>query len=126
VPEKASAVVLSPEPQPLAFDINEALARVDGDKELLCEMAELFLEEYPRFLSQIREAVANQDPQTLAYAAHTLKGSAGNFAAASTFEAALALERMGRQGDVSHAPAALAQLETALAKLTPALSGLKP
>jgi HPt (histidine-containing phosphotransfer) domain-containing protein len=77
-------------------------------------MAPLFLEEYPRFLAQIQEAIDKKDPSSLSYAAHTLKGSVGNFAASDAFEAAFALERFGRQGDLARASAALVDLEAAL------------
>ncbi len=107
-----------------AFSMQEALARVDGDKELLGEMAALFLEEYPRFLAQIQDAISKKDPSSLSYAAHTLKGSVGNFAAGEVFEAAFTLERLGRQGDLTQAAEAYELLETALAQLTPALSKL--
>jgi HPt (histidine-containing phosphotransfer) domain-containing protein len=107
------------------LDLGEALARVDGDKVFLNEMVEIFLTEYPRFLSQIQTAVTNKDCEVLMYAAHTLKGSVGNFVATDTFEAARILEQMGRQRDLSEAPAALARLEAALNRLTAALANLK-
>jgi CheY-like chemotaxis protein/HPt (histidine-containing phosphotransfer) domain-containing protein len=107
-----------------AFNMQEALARVDGDRELLGEMAALFLEEYPRFLAQIQEAVSKKDSSALSYAAHTLKGSVGNFAANAAFDAAFTLERIGRQGDLTQAPTALVQLEDTLTQLMPALTKL--
>jgi HPt (histidine-containing phosphotransfer) domain-containing protein len=106
------------------FDLSEALARVDGDHELLAEMAELFLEESPRFTSEIRTALEKNDTQTLTYAAHTLKGSVGNFAAPEAAEAARQLEQMGRKGELAGAGVILAQLEAALGRLQPALEGL--
>lgn len=105
-----------------ALDLKEALERVDGDKELLGEMAALFLEEYPRFLAQIRDAISQRDASALSYAAHTLKGSVGNFVANASFEAAFALERIGRHADLSQAPEALVELEGALDQLIPELS----
>lgn len=110
--------------QPQPFDLTEALARVDGDHELLTEMAELFLEESPRFVKDIRTAVERGDTQTLTYAAHTLKGSVGNFAATEAAEAARQLEQMGRKGDLAGADRELARLEAALARLAPALTEL--
>ncbi len=106
------------------FDMQQALARVDGDRELLGELAALFLEEYPRFLAQIQEAINKNDSSALSYAAHTLKGSVGNFAATDAFEAAFTLERIGRQGNLTQAAPALTHLETALAQLTPVLTKL--
>jgi CheY-like chemotaxis protein len=103
------------------FDPEVILRRVDGDRELMREVATLFLEETPRLLSEIRQAVARNDTKTLERSAHTLKGSVGNFGAKGVFEAALALEQMGRQADCTRAQEILAQLERHVAALVPAL-----
>jgi len=107
-----------------AFNLDEALARVDGDWQLLGELATLFLEECPHMLAEIREALAAQDPKALQHSAHTLKGSVGNFGAVTVFHAALTLEKMGRQQDLSTASDALVQLEAELARLQPELATL--
>lgn len=93
--------------------------------ELLAELADLFLQDYEQYLSQIHTALATADNKLLAMAAHTLKGSAGNFAATPTCEAAAALEDAGRSGDLSQATEVVGQLETALQQLAPALQQLR-
>lgn len=107
------------------LDLNAALSRVDGDRELLVEMADLFLDEYPRLLSTLRDAVAHGNAPTAAYAAHTLKGSVANFAAMPAFTAAQRIERIARQGDLAQAHAAFADLEAQLTRLKPVLTNLK-
>ena len=107
------------------FNVTEALERVEGDMDLLGEMIDLFLEECPRMLAAIERAVAANDAQALYHAAHTLKGSVGNFAAAGTFAASLALEKMGRQQELTQAAPALATLKDELARLNPVLAGWK-
>jgi PAS domain S-box-containing protein len=107
------------------LDLDAALSRVDGDRELLVEMADLFLDEYPRLLSTLRDAVAHGNAPTAAYAAHTLKGSVANFAAMPTFTAAQKIERIARQGDLAQAHAAFADLEAQLTRLKPVLTSLK-
>jgi PAS domain S-box-containing protein len=107
------------------LDLDTALGRVDGDRELLVEMAELFLDEYPRLLSTLRDAVALGNAPTAAYAAHTLKGSVANFAAMPAFTAAQKIERIARQGDLAQVHAAFADLEAQLNRLKPILTNLK-
>ena len=46
------------------IDVSEALERMDGDKELLGELVELFLEESPSMLAAIKGAVAQQDTKS--------------------------------------------------------------
>jgi HPt (histidine-containing phosphotransfer) domain-containing protein len=59
------------------------------------------------------------DATGLQTAAHTLKGSAGYLAAAFVVEAAVELERIGREGRLADAPSAVSQLERAVAQLMP-------
>jgi CheY-like chemotaxis protein/HPt (histidine-containing phosphotransfer) domain-containing protein len=108
-----------------AFDLSEALDRVDGDKVLLSEMAELFLESYPGYLSRIKEAVIQADLTALTQAAHALKGSVGNFTTREPFEVARTLEQLGRQGNIDMASQVVVELEHVLAQLTPALENLR-
>src|SRR5262249_1948141 len=56
-----------------------ALSRVGGDAELLKEIAMLFLEEYPRVLDELRNAIARGDARSVERTAHGLKGSVSNF-----------------------------------------------
>jgi HPt (histidine-containing phosphotransfer) domain-containing protein len=110
---------------PQTFNLNEALARVEGDRELLCEMAGVFLDEYPMLLVTMQDALSHGNAQTLTFAVHTLKGSVANFAATNAFEAALRLEKIARQGNLPQAKAALAELEAELIRLVPVLTSLK-
>jgi HPt (histidine-containing phosphotransfer) domain-containing protein len=114
-----------PTPIVSAFDLSEALDRVDGDKVLLSEMAELFLESYPGYLSRIKEAVIQADLTALTQAAHALKGSVGNFTTREPFEVARTLEQLGRQGNIDMASQVVVELEHVLAQLTPALENLR-
>ena len=101
-----------------------ALARVEGDADLLGEMAGLFLDSYPELLCEIREAVAQGDRQALERAAHSLRGSVSNFAARAAVEASLKLEMMARHGDLTESEQALDALEEEIERLTPTLQGL--
>jgi HPt (histidine-containing phosphotransfer) domain-containing protein len=93
------------------------LDRVGGDSELLQEMAQLFLEEYPSQLQAVRDAVAAGDPKAVERSAHSLKGSVGNFGAAEAHHAAFQLEMLGRQAHLDSAKSALLHLERALQSL---------
>ena len=85
-----------PEPPPAAFDMATALERVDGDLELMTELAGLFLGECPQRMEDIRRAIGERDGPGLERAAHYFKGSVGNFGARRASEAAERLERAGR------------------------------
>ncbi len=112
--------------QPVADVINmdEILDRAGGDMELVVDVAGLFLDDYPRLLSDIKDSILNSDNEKLRTAAHTLKGSAANLAARPVSEAALKLEMMGRDGDMSRAAEAYMMLEEEVDRLRPVLAKL--
>jgi HPt (histidine-containing phosphotransfer) domain-containing protein len=107
-----------------SLDYAAALDRVGGDAGLLREIARLFLGQAPELLEQIRAAAAGQDAERLYRAAHTLKGSIGNFAADSAFAAAREVEMIGRRGELASAGDALAALESELGRLGADLNAL--
>jgi HPt (histidine-containing phosphotransfer) domain-containing protein len=79
-----------------AFDKDELLERVDGEKEFLAELIEIFINNIPEQLSEIQKAVDNRNSEELEKSAHKLKGAISNFGEKAAFEAALQLEMMGR------------------------------
>lgn len=83
-----------------ALDKELALSRVGGDLELLQEIALLFLSDSERMAREIENSVQARDAKALDRSAHTLKGCVSNFGAQRLYELSLALERMGRAGDL--------------------------
>jgi PAS domain S-box-containing protein len=113
------------EPPPKdVFDISQALEVVNRDRELLKEIATLFLENLPDTIAQIRGAIAKSNANALERAAHSLKGSVGNFGAKRAFEAAYRLEFMGKEGRLAGAEGVLSELETELKELEAAMKGV--
>jgi HPt (histidine-containing phosphotransfer) domain-containing protein len=109
-------------PRQLAnLDRAVALERVGGDTALLREIVGLFLEEYPRLLAEIRSSLDSGDPVRLERAAHSLKGSVGNFGARAAFDAALRLELLGRAHDLGPGEDAWQSLQREMERLRPAL-----
>ncbi|MDR3620676.1 MAG: PAS domain S-box protein [Paludisphaera borealis] len=124
VPPNAGGPAAEPTAQPVAFDMSAALERLDGDAELMSELAGLFLEECPKRMAEIREAIIRRDAVRLQHAAHTLKGSVGNFGAGEAFEATVRLELIGSEQNWDHAERAWAALDEAVGRLNSALAGL--
>lgn len=106
------------------FDRAVALSRVGGDVELLKEIAILFLDDYPKSLNELREAVESGDARRIERSAHGLKGSVSNFGARPAVEAAMQLETMGRAQKLAEVEQVLHALELALAALRPELESL--
>jgi two-component system sensor histidine kinase/response regulator len=103
------------------LDRAAALAHVEGDTDLLGELVALFLEDCPRLVGAVREALARNDAKALERAAHALKGTLSNFAAVAATAAALRLEQMGHGDNLAQAGEACAALEAEIERLKPLL-----
>ena len=104
-----------------AFNGDEALAMMDGDRELLNEVVSAFLAECPAQLAAVQEAVRGRNPLALVRTAHHLKGSLSAFGRCPAMETAAEVETMARNGRISEAPAVMPRLEEAIARLAEAL-----
>jgi two-component system, sensor histidine kinase and response regulator len=93
-----------------ALDWAAALEAMDGDPDLLRMVVEAALEECPRQLQALRQAIADGHAPLVRRLAHTLKGSLRMFGLPQVTEHARQLESLGEQGDLTLAPAALALL----------------
>ena len=107
------------------FDREQAMARMAGDEGIMAELAGMFLTQYRESLAGIRQAIADGESKQLERLAHGLKGVLSIFAASRGAEAALALEEMGRRGDLSEAESAFAELERQVLCLLPLIAELK-
>ncbi len=119
-PERA---VGSPPPEP-AFDMEEMMARVEGDRSLLMALAEIFRGEIPAALAEIRRCATALDSGGLERAAHGFKGACGNFGAGGASRAANVLELMGHRGSFVEVEARVADLERETQSLHEALLGM--
>ena len=104
------------------FDLAAFIERTDNDIELARELVEIFFEDCPKTLVEIRDAIEQGDSESLERAAHSMKGVLGYFSHSRSVEAALRLQTMGLDRDLSGARTALAELETSLACLKPSLT----
>jgi two-component system, sensor histidine kinase and response regulator len=108
----------------VGIDRQVALSRVGGDAELLKEIAQLFIEDYPKAMASIQHAADRGDAKALERTAHGLKGSVANFGAAAAVDAAKELESMGRAHRLAEVQQVIHTLELALAALRPELESL--
>ena len=88
-----------------------ATLRFQDDEAMLRELAEVFLEDHPARLAEIRAALAEGDASRLTRAAHTLKGSVGVLCEDGPFVSARELEMAARAGDLRGAAQIAATLE---------------
>jgi CheY-like chemotaxis protein len=116
---------IAPPPAPAAVNRDVLLTRLAGDEELLLQVIELFLADCPSRLTAIETAVGERNAEQIRFAAHALKGSAGNLSADRLFEAARALERVGAESRLDEAPAGLRTVLEEAAAVTTQLRELQ-
>lgn len=121
----ATVVLPRAESEPgFVVDAAALLDRFGNDVEFAREIVELFLQDCPRRVAALREALARRDSAALQFVAHSFKGSVSNFAAPDALAAALRLEVIGATSDLAHAAEACAALEREIGRLTSALIAL--
>src|SRR5712672_1998526 len=106
-------------PAVATVNLPELLARVDNDRELLCDLISIFKEEFPGHLKSIKDAVARRDSAEIVSVSHTLKGMLSNLAVSKAAGAAARLEQLGRTGETVSLPDALAAFEREVHGLLP-------
>jgi two-component system sensor histidine kinase/response regulator len=101
-----------------AFDEDEMLARVSGDRQLLAELVDLFLQEWPKTILKLRRAFDDSDANLMERAAHNLRGALGAFGAEAASATAQSIETLARGGRVTGADVLFERLEQELRTLS--------
>lgn len=107
---------------PATFDQAALLDRVDNDVEFLAETIEMLASDGRALLADVRQSVASGDAAGIGRAAHALKGMISNFCAPAAHASAMAVEKIGKGGDLAAAGAAVDALDEQLAGLIAALT----
>jgi HPt (histidine-containing phosphotransfer) domain-containing protein len=106
------------------MDLDVALSYVGGDIQFLAELAELFLQDYPRLMDEMRHSILLGNHSDLERAAHTLKGRLAFFGLNTMRDKAFGLEMMGRERNSTNTIDALAEIESAMESILPELTSL--
>ncbi|MBD0336412.1 MAG: response regulator, partial [Cyanobacteria bacterium Co-bin13] len=94
---------------------------VNGDTHFLAEYLNLNLNQMPQLMQALQTAIAQQQPEALSLAAHTLKGMGMTFGASQLTSLCLSIEGAARAGTADIDPTQVEQLEVELAKLVAAI-----
>lgn len=106
------------------LDIDIAMENVDGDRELLNDLLESVLDETPRMMKDIHEAVEKSDYQAVQGTAHILKSAVAIFGASEATTAAENLELAGREQNANAVQSSYAIVATQMRHLVKALQEL--
>lgn len=102
-----------------SIDWDMALANVGGDAALLHELTAIYLDESPRWLQTIIEAISHSNTNLLRLTAHKLKGSLETLGAVDAAATARELELIARDESSTTIDVALAALKVKMEQLAP-------
>lgn len=98
-------------------DFSATLCWVDGDRALLAELIEIFLEDCPRRLHELEQAVTEGNTILVKQTAHSLKGMVACFGAKLAQGLAAEMEGLGKAGDLAKALGLLSTLQLEFARV---------
>ncbi|MDB6115075.1 MAG: Hpt domain protein [Lacunisphaera sp.] len=106
---------------PAAIDNLRALSP-DPDGSFLRELIEIFLQDTPERFTELDATLAKGDTAAAMRAAHTIKGSSGNFGASRLAKLAQEVEAHAKAGNLPAATAAVPAFKAEYAKVAAALT----
>ena len=115
----SNAAILNPDAIRALRDLSPA-----GDSKFLRELISIYLEDTPKQLIKLEKAIASQDAGQVVHAAHTIKGSSGNFGATAFARLAQEMEAHGKSNNLAAAASALPELKHGFAQVASALKQL--
>jgi PAS domain S-box-containing protein len=124
---KSAAVPSSPaapEAERQSLDAQELLERVDGDREFLTELLELFRQEGPKQFGKIKAALERDDMNDVMRLSHSLRGSLANLAARPAASRAAEVEQAAKAQDISRTRESLVRLEAEMERVLHELDSL--
>ena len=98
---------------------------IGGERELLVELIDSFLETAPPLLARLRQGVEQGNAAEVRTAAHTLKSSGNDFGATRLAELCQTLEEMGKAGTLESATELAAQVEAEYEPVKAALEEIR-
>ena len=110
----------------MVVDMEELNEIMDHDMELIQDCFSDFLTDLPRLLAEIQTAISNKNCESMDESAHKLKGTLKYLAAESAANAAMAVEKAGRNYDLDNLDEKFSTLETECHKLTEFIKQFQP
>lgn len=96
------------------FDLSDAKARVDGDKDLFYELIEVFFAEFEKNNKELDMAISNAEYKKINELAHSMKGALANLSACQAADIAKKLEVIGKNQQIDQAREVFDSLITAV------------
>lgn len=102
--------------------LDTLLQNLDGDADSLAELIATYLEDAPRQVEALQQAISSGTSGTVERIAHTLKGTSSAFGATILCQTCQKLERSSAAGDLNGAVVSLQEIKAELPRVHSFLS----
>jgi HPt (histidine-containing phosphotransfer) domain-containing protein len=103
----------------IALDMDSILESLGGDSELLRDVLSILLDELPRHMASLRQAIADGNAEAIEQLAHSIKGELGYLSLAELSRNASDLEASGREANTALSATLYGRLETGVSQVLP-------
>jgi HPt (histidine-containing phosphotransfer) domain-containing protein len=103
----------------IALNMDNVLESLGGDPDLLRDVLGILVEELPRHMASLRQAIASGDAEAVEHLAHSIKGELGYLALPEVSRNAAELEAGGREANLANSASLYGRLETGVSEVLP-------
>lgn len=96
------------------IDLQSALERMGGDRDLFCTLAGFYVQDVPPLINSLQQAVQRGEHSEVEYLAHSIKGLSSTFDAHRVCELAKRIERIQQSNPAANIEAEVSELATAV------------
>jgi HPt (histidine-containing phosphotransfer) domain-containing protein len=117
---------VTPVSQVPIFDKAGFLDRLMGDEEIAEKIIEVFLDDIPKQIESLKQALEASDPETFHRIVHSIKGAAANVGGEALRELAAQVEKVCKEGDFKSASDSCPALEQQFNRLKEVITTVAP
>jgi CheY-like chemotaxis protein/HPt (histidine-containing phosphotransfer) domain-containing protein len=104
------------EEQTVLFDYDNMLSRVMGDKNIVRKILDVYVDDIPKRIQDLKDAVRMREDKKTLTAAHTIKGASANVSVNNVRNYAALIEEKAKSADYQSIEEMLPVLDTAFAE----------
>lgn len=101
----------------IVWNMDDTMERLGGDEQLFHEVVEIFLDDVPKHMTTLAQAIADGNTEAIEQVAHTLKGELGYLGISEVSRKAREMEELGQKADVRLAASLYETFEPELCEL---------
>jgi HPt (histidine-containing phosphotransfer) domain-containing protein len=103
----------------ISLNMDNVLESLGGDPDLLRDVLGILLDELPRHMASLRQAIASGNAEGIEHLAHSIKGELGYLSLPEVSRSASELEASGREANIAISASLYETLEAGVTEVLP-------